>query len=220
MGSSRRGLRPATAAALMGGVFVASIGVATAATVSLSSKSAVPAASAGESVDSDGSTQTDSTGSPKSPAGSVDPYGESEREITPVTNAPKKASKDAVKKSKATLCKADPGELPAINFQDENRKWGKVLETITANRGYAPGAIDGIYTVQTRNAVRQLQGEYGLAKDGEMSKSEWSALWDDLCAPEPVYVPPAEPVYTGPSDVGGGPTDSGGGGGGGLDRID
>jgi len=205
----------------MGGVFVASVGVAAAATVSFSAVddpgSATVAAGPGPTEDQPGSKPSPSA--QPTPTETDEPKGTTKQ----VTDAPTKASKAAVKKSKTALCDADPDSLPAIGFRSENLRWGKVLETIAANRGYAPGAIDGIYTVQTRNAVRKFQSEYGLSQDGDMGGAEWEALWNDLCAPDPVYVPPSEPVYTGPSDVGGGPTDTGGGGGGGgggLNRID
>lgn len=218
MAGVRSGLRPAAVGGILAAVFAASVGVSTAASMSLSSgpdETATAATTDASATTNSGSVASNSN-SPSADASSAAQDDSDEREIKQVTKAPRTASKNLVKKSKDALCKASPGNLPKITFGSGAVQWIKTLEALASDRGLEPGAIDGIYNVQTRNAIRGFEESFGTAVNGVMETDDWQALWDDLCAPDPVYVP-AQPAYTPPSNGGG---SSGGGGGGGLNRLD
>lgn len=211
MSAMKSGVRPAVAGGILAVLFVASIGVSAAAAIATSPEAA-PVAADSTSPD----TSASPSAKPTDPSESSSPTSSSsEREVTPVTTAPTKATKSQVKQSKSALCKADPQDLPKLDFQSGSVQWIKALEVLAADRGFKPGAIDGIYNIQTRNAIRSFEDAFGVAVDGVMDSAAWQALWDDLCAPDPVFVP-TEPVYTPPSGGGGG----GSGDDGGLSRLD
>ena len=207
------GLRPAAVGGILAAVFVASVGVSTAASMSISAGADETASTAtieppSDSSSNSGAADSDSPLPDTSSSKTTD--DSDEREIKQVTKAPATASKNLIKKSKDALCEASPGDLPKITFGSGAVQWIKTLEALASDRGLEPGAIDGIYNVQTRNAIRGFEASFGTAVNGVMETGDWQALWDDLCAPEPVYVP-AQPVYTPPSN---------GGGGGDLNRLD
>lgn len=212
MSGIRSGVRPAVAGGVLAALFVASIGVAAAAAIATSPE-AVPVAADGPAAEPSAS-QSAKSAAPSDASSTTS--SSSEREVTPVTNAPTKATKAQVKQSKSALCKADPQDLPKLDFQSGSVQWIKALEVLAADRGFKPGAIDGIYNIQTRNAIRSFEDAFGVAVDGVMDSAAWQALWDDLCAPDPVFVP-TEPVYTPPSGGGGG---GGSGDDGGLSRLE
>lgn len=211
MSAMKSGVRPAVAGGVLAALFVASIGVSAAAVIASSPE---PAAVAANSTSSEPSTSPSTNPSTPSETSST-ATSSSEREVRPVTTAPTRATKSQVKQSKSALCKADPQDLPKLDFQSGSVQWIKALEVLAADRGFKPGAIDGIYNIQTRNAIRSFEGAFGVAVDGVMDSAAWQALWDDLCAPDPVFVP-SEPVYTPPSGGGGG----GSGDDGGLSRVE
>lgn len=217
MSAMRNGVRPAVAGGVLAALFVASIGVSAATAIATSPDEAPAAASTPAPTPTPSPSTTSGSPSPTTSSSSTS-SSSSERQVTPVTTAPTKATKAQVKQSRSALCNAKPQDLPKLDFQASSRQWIKALEVLAADRGFAPGAIDGIYNIQTRNAIRSFEGALGVAVDGVMDSTAWQALWDDLCAPDPVYVP-TEPVYTPPSDNSGG----GGGGGdddGGLSRLE
>lgn len=212
MSAMKSGVRPAVAGGVLAVLFVASIGVSAAAAIA-TSPDGVPAAASSTSPEPGASSSTAPEAEP-GPASQKPSSGG--REVTPVTTAPTKATKSQVKKSKAALCNADPQDLPKLDFQSGTVQWIKTLEVLAADRGFKPGAIDGIYNIQTRNAIRSFEEILGVVVDGVMDSTTWQALWDDLCAPDPVFVP-TEPVYTPPSGGGGGGGSSDDGG---LSRLD
>lgn len=212
MSAMKSGVRPAVAGGVLAVLFVASIGVSAAAAIA-TSPDGVPAAASSTSPEPGASSSTAPEAEP-GPASQKPSSGG--REVTPVTTAPTKATKSQVKKSEAALCNADPQDLPKLDFQSGTVQWIKTLEVLAADRGFKPGAIDGIYNIQTRNAIRSFEEILGVVVDGVMDSSTWQALWDDLCAPDPVFVP-TEPVYTPPSGGGGGGGSSDDGG---LSRLD
>lgn len=209
MSAIKSGVRPAVAGGVLAVLFVASIGVSAAAVIA-TSPDEVPAAAPTPSTQATPQPEATSAAASQAPA-STSSSSSTQREVTPVTTAPTKATKAQVKQSTSALCKAEPGDLPELDFQSGSRQWVKALEVLAADRGFKPGAIDGIYNIQTRNAIRSFEDALGVAVDGVMDANAWRALWDDLCAPDPVYVP-SEPVYTPPSggDNGGGGDDDGG----------
>lgn len=211
MSAIKNGVRPAVAGGVLAVLFAASIGVSAAAAIAMSPEDTPAAASAPTPTPTPTPTSTAESSSTSSSSSSS-----SERQVAKVTTAPTKATKSQVKQSKSALCKADPQDLPKLDFQSGSLQWIKALEVLAADRGFAPGAIDGIYNIQTRNAIRSFEDALGVAVDGVMDSGAWQALWDDLCAPDPVFVP-TEPVYTPPSGGGGG---GGSGDDGGLSRLD
>lgn len=213
MSGIRSGLKPAAAGGILAVAFVASVGVSTAVSMAMSSSPDVATTSTQTDPPARESQVVDVPSESTSSAGQDDA---TEREVKQVSDAPRKASKSQVKQSKNALCKADPSNLPKITFGSGSVQWIKSLEVLAFDRGFEPGPIDGIYTVQTRNAIRSFEDALGTGVDGSMQLPDWQALWDDLCAPDPVYVAPV-PAYTPPTG-GGGSGD--GGGGGGLSRLD
>lgn len=199
MPAVQRGVRPAVAISVLAVLFVGSVGVSAAASVALSSE---PMNDAAVAAGQEAPLAPDEPAAPKpSESTSAEPP-DSQREIPRVTTASTKATKAQVKSNKASLCKAEPSKLPKIDFRSGTRQWIQTLEVIAADLGFAPGAIDGVYTVQTRNAVRALERDLGLAVDGTMDASAWQGLWNRLCAPEPSNVAP-QSGYTPPSSGGG-----------------
>ena len=214
MSAIKSGVRPAVAGGILAAIFVASVGVSAAGAFATApgeseAPTAMPAPSASPSPEPS-RTADSSTSTEPSDESSSDPA------VTPVSTAPTKATKAQVKQGKSALCQAEPGNLPKLDFQSGSRQWVKTLEILAADRGFRPGAIDGIFNIQTRNAIKSFEEALGVAVDGVMDTAAWQALWDDLCAPDPVYVP-QQPTYTPPSGGGG---SSSGGGGGGLSRLD
>ena len=214
MAGIRSGLKPAAAGGILAVAFVASVGVSAAASMAMSSSPDVTATTTQTKPTEPGSEEADTTSDSTSSTGQDDA---TEREVKQVSDAPKKATKSQVKQSKNALCKANPSKLPRIAFDSGSVQWIKSLEVLAFDRGFEPGPIDGIYTVQTRNAIRSFEDAFGMNVDGNMQLPDWQALWDDLCAPDPVYVAPV-PAYTPPSGGGGG--GGSGDGGGGLSRLD
>ena len=221
MSAIKSGVRPAVAGGVLAVLFAASVGVSAAAAIAMSPEETLATASTATTTPTPTPTPT-----PTRSAKSSSTSSSSERQVARVTSAPTKATKSQVKQSTSALCKADPQDLPKIDFQSGSRQWIKTLEVLAADRGFTPGAIDGIYNVQTRNAIRSFEDALGVAVDGVMDLAGWQALWDDLCAPDPVFVP-TQPVYTPPtyappSNGGGGGGNGGGGSGddGDLERLD
>ena len=52
----------------------------------------------------------------------------------------------------------------------------KLIQSLLARIGYKPGPIDGYYGVQTQQAVMRFQRDNGLAPDGIVGPSTWSAF--------------------------------------------
>ena len=68
------------------------------------------------------------------------------------------------------------------------------LQNLLAERGFNPGAVDGIFGDNTESAVKQFQGANSLSADGVVGPNTWKAL----CAssPNPPPIPPIPPSPT------------------------
>lgn len=215
MPSLQRGLRPAVAGGVLAALFLFSVGVSAAASVALTPHEPDVVASGETSGPSTSPTdQTDTTSQQEEQEEETSSSSSPERTIQPVSDAPIKATKSDVKKAEKSLCNAIPDSLPTIDFGTTAREWTKTLEVLAADRGFAPGPIDGIYTVQTRNAIRSFESTYGSSVDGGMEGDTWQALWDDLCTPDEIYVV-TDPGWSDSSGDG----DGGDGDDGGLTRL-
>lgn len=66
------------------------------------------------------------------------------------------------------------------------------LQERLAGAGFSPGAIDGIFGPQTRDALIRFQNAKGLTPDGLAGPATWQALKGSITpAPAPPPPPPA-----------------------------
>lgn len=68
------------------------------------------------------------------------------------------------------------------------------LQEALAGAGFSPGAIDGIFGPQTREALIRFQNAKGLTPDGIAGPATWAALRGQPMQPAPAPAPSAPAV--------------------------
>lgn len=72
----------------------------------------------------------------------------------------------------------------------------KLLQSLLARIGYDPGAVDGVFGQQTREAVREFQLDNGLEPDGVVGPLAWSRLERFLLGYDTYSVRPGDTFYS------------------------
>ena len=70
------------------------------------------------------------------------------------------------------------------------------MQNALAQAGFSPGAADGVFGPQTRNAVVSFQRAHGLAADGVCGPRTWAALGSSY-TPKPAPTPGPSPAPSG-----------------------
>jgi peptidoglycan hydrolase-like protein with peptidoglycan-binding domain len=52
----------------------------------------------------------------------------------------------------------------------------KLAQRLLTDYGYEPGPVDGVFGTKTKNAVKQLQKDFGLTVDGIVGPKTWAML--------------------------------------------
>jgi ABC-type amino acid transport substrate-binding protein len=86
-----------------------------------------------------------------------------------------------------------PGEEKAdTQLSDNGEEFDIIqLQTRLKQKGYYPGAIDGVYGEATRDAIYNFQLSSGLAATGEIDPETWRSI-GGVSAPAPQDSPPAQ----------------------------
>jgi len=72
----------------------------------------------------------------------------------------------------------------------------KLIQSLLARIGYAPGAIDGVFGQQTREAVREFQLDNGLVPDGVVGPATWRRFESFLLGYDTYTVRPGDTFYS------------------------